>query len=146
MISLELRPGTPIRLGWSRPELHGLLTSLLDFMGTPEADLELLVTDDAEIAEYNTRFLGLTGPTNVLSFPGAGPEPGGLGSLCLSAEAIAREAFLYRQPISDHLVRLLAHGILHLQGLPHGPEMDGLTRTAVERFGSEVQPQSRPGV
>lgn len=48
------------------------------------------------------------------------------GSLLLSLDCVGREAELYRQSPRDHCLRLLAHGLAHLAGLDHGPEMDAL--------------------
>lgn len=67
--------------------------------------------------------LGCHGPTNVLSFPGA---PGMAGALLLSLDTLERECLLYGQEPCEHLLRLLAHGMGHLAGLDHGPEMDAL--------------------
>jgi len=51
--------------------------------------------------------------------------------MAISADTVAREAFLYGQAPTRHLVRLLAHGFLHLAGLDHGPVMEALTEAAV---------------
>lgn len=85
--------------------------------------VELYLVDDAAISAANHRCLGCPGPTNVLSFPGAGGLP---GALLLSAETHARECLLYGQPPRPHALRLLAHGMAHLAGLDHGRAMDRL--------------------
>ena len=61
----------------------------------PQAELCIKLTDEAGIAEYNEKWMGQEGPTDVLSFPmdelrpprdDETPEPGVLGDvvLCLS--------------------------------------------------------------
>ena len=85
--------------------------------------VELIVAGDGDIAEVNARNLGCTGPTNILSFPGDGAT---LGTLFLSAETMEREAVLYGQDVEVHAKRLLAHGMGHIMGFDHGPEMDEL--------------------
>ena len=78
--------------------------------------------------------MGCHGPTNVLSFPldeslaetGDDDAPVQLGGLVLSVDALHREALLYGQDVREHCLRLLAHGLGHLAGYDHGPEMDGL--------------------
>ncbi len=116
-------------------ELEGLLASLTDFLALT-GDVSLSCVDDQEIAGLNERFLGCIGPTNILSFPAA--EQAGaedtLGELVLSRAALARECVLYGQSVGEHLVRLLAHGLLHLAGLEHGPEMFERTEEAVTCF------------
>ncbi|MDR2488996.1 MAG: rRNA maturation RNAse YbeY, partial [Desulfovibrio sp.] len=49
-----------------------------------------------------------------------------LGCLALSVDTLLRECFLYGQNTDEHCIRLLAHGLSHLMGMDHGPEMDSL--------------------
>lgn len=86
-----------------------------------ELDVELIVAGDGDIAAVNARNLGCTGPTNILSFPGDGES---LGTLFLSADTMEREAVLYGQDVEVHARRLLAHGMGHIMGFDHSPEMD----------------------
>ena len=130
------------RFPLARREIIALMETLLATLGLSAAHLSLTLVDDAGIAELNARHLGCQGPTNILSFPEAAParpdeprelrEPRELGALFLSVETLAREAFLYGQDPCLHLARLLTHGILHLAGHDHGPEMDALTDMAVD--------------
>lgn len=55
-----------------------------------------------------------------------------MGWLALSLETTVREAHLYGQNVSEHAIRLLAHGILHLAGYDHSEEMFSLTESALE--------------
>lgn len=91
--------------------------------GRPVAGVDLCLITDAAMARANARHLGCMGPTNVLSFPGAS---GMAGTLLLSPDTLERECLLYGQEPVEHLLRLLAHGMGHLAGLDHGPEMDAL--------------------
>ena len=77
-----------------------------------ELGVELIVAGDGDIAEVNAR---------NLSFPGDGAS---LGTLFLSADTMEREAVLYGQDVEQHAVRLLAHGMGHIMGFDHSPEMD----------------------
>lgn len=85
--------------------------------------LTLHLVDDGDMARCNRRYMGCPGPTNVLSFPGDTSLP---GQLVLSLPTWQRECLLYGQDAREHLLRLLAHGMVHLAGLDHGPEMDAL--------------------
>ncbi|NJB67460.1 putative rRNA maturation factor [Desulfobaculum xiamenense] len=106
---------------------------VLAVLGMPEAEVEIIVVDDANMAHYHHDFKGRTGPTNVLSFPDEDPErPNYIGQVVLSADTLAREAVLYGQIGVEHLARLLAHAFLHLAGYPHGEEMEALTEAAVD--------------
>lgn len=86
-----------------------------------ELEVELIVAGDGDIAGVNARNLGCSGPTNILSFPGDGAS---LGTLFLSADTMEREAVLYGQDVEEHARRLLAHGMGHIMGFDHSPEMD----------------------
>lgn len=112
--------------------LAAILESLLAALGLAGKGLVLTLTDDRGIARLNRRFLGLVGPTNVLAFPEeeGGGDPTRLGEVVLSMDALFREARLYGQDPAEHLVRLLAHAVLHCAGLDHGPEMDELAEAA----------------
>jgi len=52
-----------------------------------------------------------------------------------------REASLYGRQAPEHFIRLLVHGLLHLTGFEHGPEMFDFTELAVQR---SLQGLSRP--
>ena len=86
-----------------------------------ELAVQLIVAGDGDIASVNLRNLGCSGPTNILSFPG---EAGELGTLFLSADTLERESVLYGQDVTVHARRLLAHGMAHIMGFDHSPEMD----------------------
>ncbi len=100
--------------------LKAMCAGLEQYAGQTIPEPELLLTDDAGIAALNCAHLACPGPTNILSFPG---RTGQGGSLALSVEMLRRECLLYGQDASEHLVRLLAHGLAHLNGHDHGPEM-----------------------
>ncbi len=116
----------------SKRELAALVRSILEALGLEEASLDLTLVDDLEMAEVNHDFFGRVGPTNIISFPAEESEhPDALGELVLSVDTLKRETLLYGQEPIEHLVRLLAHGILHLAGHEHGRTMDELTENAI---------------
>lgn len=141
--------GLDPRFPLSRRELMELVGIIMDSLGYHDASVTIKLVDDREIARLNEEFMGCTGPTNVLSFPaegdseeghpdvvpveGGGGESAFLGELALSVDALSRETDLYGQSPTGHLVRLLAHGILHLVGYDHGDAMYALTDAAVDR-------------
>ncbi|MBI4806539.1 MAG: rRNA maturation RNase YbeY [Desulfovibrio sp.] len=132
--SIWIEPGARLNptLPLSRSELKPLVARLLDVLGLHSAAVEIRLVDDAEIARLNSEFLGMPGPTNVLSFPSEGPQrPGYLGEIALSVDTLTREAALYGQEPTEHLIRLLAHGLLHLAGFDHGDAMEEMTAHAV---------------
>ena len=81
--------------------------------------VDLVLVRDAGMADYNLRYMGCHGPTNVLSFPideqnrraGGRNVPVQLGSLVFSVDTLHRETLLYGQDPEEHCLRLLAHGL-----------------------------------
>lgn len=98
--------------------------------------VSLLLGTDAAIAELNKQFRGKEGPTNVLSFPPAGPEDGGehfLGDIALALETIAAEAEFQGKRFEHHAAHLAVHGFLHLLGYNHEHAADAEAMEARER-------------
>ncbi len=108
-------------------------------MGFPEAELSLLLVDDAEIARLNSLYLNRTGPTNVISFPqnegeDSGLNPEILGDVVISVDTAQREAETAGRSLDWALDRLMVHGVLHLVGYDHeSPEADAEAMEAKER-------------
>jgi probable rRNA maturation factor len=72
----------------------------LSIAGAPEpASLDLILADDAELAELNRQHMGEDGPTDVLSFPMLQPDafPRHPGRQRTAADVTAREP-AYRSP------------------------------------------------
>lgn len=94
----------------------------------PQAELCLKLVDEGTIAQFNERWLGNAGPTDVLSFPmdelrpgfdGEPPEEGILGDLLLCPQYAAAQAPTYSRTPDDEMYLLTIHGILHLLGYDH---------------------------
>jgi len=97
---------------------------ILSVSGCPEAELSILVVDDAEIRIINRDYLQRDKPTNVISFAmreGEGGDlcPELLGDVVISAETAARDAAEAGVPFESELIFLLLHGVLHLLGYDH---------------------------
>lgn len=111
-------------------------------------EISVLACDDARIAELNADFRGKPAPTNVLSWPAvdrANPDkhpenptadPTGmleeLGDIAISYDTCVAEAKRADKPISDHVVHLLIHGVLHLLGYDHISDLDAAIMEAIE--------------
>ncbi len=102
-----------------------------------EAEVGLVLADDATLGRLIRRFRGVEGPTNVLSFAaseGSAPDSSGpllLGDVVLAYETVRRESEEQGKRFSDHLCHLVAHGVLHLLGYDHGTEAQA---AAMERL------------
>ncbi len=109
--------------GWI-PEgaLNRVAGRLLRACGLASKELNILVTDDEDIARINQQWLGRQGPTNVISFPQ--DETDLLGDIVISADTARREASEALTGLGQRLMELLIHGMVHLLGEDHeaGPE------------------------
>jgi probable rRNA maturation factor len=107
-----------------------------------DVEMSLLFVDTQTIAELNERFLGVSGPTDVLAFPmddelpptGRQPDEGGrgpgaptdggdppvlLGDVVVCPAVARRQAAERSVPADDELALLVVHGVLHLLDYDH---------------------------
>jgi probable rRNA maturation factor len=107
---------------------------------TGEAELAVMLTDDAGIRTLNNNWRGIDKPTNVLSFPAlpptgpAGPDdaPRMLGDIAIAFETTRSEADDEQKPFDHHLSHLAVHGFLHLIGYDHEADDDAEAMEALE--------------
>lgn len=82
-------------------------------------EIELILTDNAEIALINHEFRGIDKPTDVLSFP-TDPFPGApLGTILINVDKVSEVAIQLGHSENDELALLFIHGTLHLLGMDH---------------------------
>ena len=106
-----------------------------------EAELAVMLTDDAGIRTLNRNWRGIDRPTNVLSFPAlqpTGPQgsddaPRMLGDIAIAYETTRREADAEQKPFDHHLSHLAVHGFLHLVGYDHERDEEAETMEEIER-------------
>jgi probable rRNA maturation factor len=122
-----------------------------------EVEMSILFVDSVSIAELNQRFLGRSGPTDVLAFPideeppdsGRSPDAGGprpgwvasepeelpqlLGDVVICPEVAAANAPGHAGTVDDEMALLVVHGILHLCGYDHEDETEAEAMEARER-------------
>ena len=111
-----------------------------------QAEVSLLLVDNAQIRQLNREYRGKDVATDVLSFPQIDLSPSGespdrktleenrdpgtgetvLGDIVLSVERAMEQADEYGHSIRTELAFLMAHGLLHLLGYDHekGKEME----------------------
>ena len=128
----------------------------LDYVGCPyEAEVNLLLTDNAQIHEMNKEFRGIDRATDVLSFPMIDyPEPGTfdfleeqedcfdpesgeltLGDIVISKEKVLAQAEEYGHSPMREYAFLIAHSVLHLTGYDH---MEDEERQVMEQKQREI--------
>lgn len=125
---------------------------------TGDAELAVMLTDDAGVRTLNANWRGIDKPTNVLSFPALQPTgtpspddaPRMLGDIAIAYETVRREADDEQKPFDHHLSHLAIHGFLHLIGYDHetdqeAGEMEDLERKILAQIGipDPYAPQDR---
>lgn len=101
------------------------------------AELSLLFTSDAKMAEINGQWRDKPVPTNVLSFPGSDVAVGQaagrtIGDMVFAYETLQREAEQQGKTFEDHFRHLVIHGFLHLFGYDHMNENEAGEMEALE--------------
>ena len=97
-------------------------TALLHLADKKNYELSLLITNDLNIQKINALWRQKNTPTNVLSFPLEDDDHSlhpMLGDIIISIDTAKREAQEKKQPLEQHLIRLLIHGFVHLLGYDH---------------------------
>jgi probable rRNA maturation factor len=118
-------------------------------------EVSLLFVDEGAMAHLHEQFLGLSGPTDVLSFPiedepgptGRSPDLGGtgpgsaaedtplmlLGDVVVCPSVAARNAEEHGVTLDDEVALLVVHGLLHLLGMDHEEEKEAERMEALEQ-------------
>ncbi len=95
----------------------------------PQSDLSIVLVDEDTMAHYHEKFMDLSGPTDVMSFPmdelrapaddeDEAPQ-GLLGDIVLCPAVTERQAAENGRHADEEAEYLLLHGLLHLLGHDH---------------------------
>ena len=92
-----------------------------------ELKVNLKLVSSKEMMKLNEEFREKISDTNVLSFPVAEEIQkisGELGDIAISIPYVQTELKSLNRDLDDHMMHLLAHGILHLLGFDHQEDQD----------------------
>ena len=111
---------------------------ILTELGLPDAEVSLLLVNDAQIQALNRRYLRLDKPTNVLAFSMREGEfstlhPHLLGDLVISVETARRQMKRFGLDEMKMVILLMVHGILHLVGYEHEGTRKGAREMALKQ-------------
>ena len=116
-------------VGVDESEIVALARHVLDGMRVnAQAELSVLLVDEAAMEQLNRQWMDEAGPTDVLSFPmdelrpgreEEDPQPGLLGDVVLCPQVARRQARQAGHSNDEELLLLTTHGILHLLGFDH---------------------------
>jgi probable rRNA maturation factor len=121
-----------------------------------DAELSMLFVDEKAMSDLNERFLGRTGPTDVLAFPmddeliesGRQPDQGGrgpgsptepsdapilVGDVVICPRVAERQAREHVISLEDEMTLLVVHGVLHLLGFDHEEDEEAAVMERRER-------------
>jgi len=102
-----------------------------------QADVVVLLCDDAEMRALNKEYRRKNNATNVLSFPAPKsmrmPGMAHLGDIALGLETCLREAREQNKSLKNHVLHLSIHGALHLLGHDHMREDEAAVMENLER-------------
>ena len=106
---------------------HAARAALEHEAASQDAELSIVLTDNAHLQELNLNYLGIDAPTDVLSFPASetDPQTGApyLGDILISIPRARSQAEAAGHPLESEVQLLVVHGTLHLLGHDHaGPE------------------------
>jgi probable rRNA maturation factor len=114
----------------------------------PDAELGIVLVDEAAMEQLHVQWMNEPGPTDVLSFPMDELRPGTddfmtpaglLGDIVLCPQVAMSQASAAGHGLIDELLLLTCHGLLHLLGFDHAEpeeekEMFGIQRDILMGF------------
>ena len=131
-----------------------VILASLDYVDCPyDAEVNLLLTMNAEIHQMNLDFRQIDRPTEVLSFPMVNYEEAGnfdfleeadeyfhpesgelmLGDIVISKEKVISQAEEYGHSVEREYAFLIAHSMLHLFGYDHVEEGERIEMEAKQK-------------
>lgn len=130
---------------------------MLRSLALRDAELSIVLTDDATIHALNRTYRKQDRPTDVLAFamregPRARADDSLLGDIVVSLETAARQADEGGRTLAAEVRMLVAHGLLHLLGHDHRNHAEERRMTArtgalvaaaraVNKVGQTTQPR-----
>jgi len=108
----------------NRRRIRKAAEEILNGLGFTDAELSIVIVDDAEMARLNMQYRQVSTTTDVLAFSMREGEFGNilpelLGDVVISAPTAQTMSRQDHRPLAAVLDVLLVHGILHLLGYDH---------------------------
>ena len=120
MIHIEINPSLQTDLV---PDIFERAAQAVLAHQSTDGDLTLVLTDDEQLHALNQEFLGIDGPTDVLSFPASETDPETarpyLGDILISIPRAEVQARAAGHALEAEVQLLAIHGTLHLLGYDH---------------------------
>ncbi|MGC9365531.1 MAG: rRNA maturation RNase YbeY [bacterium] len=94
-----------------------LIRSILSHLNISHGEMSISILNEQQIKSYNYRYRQVNSPTDVISFPSE--IEGDWGDILICPEIIKENAKRFNINFTQELIRVIAHGILHLLGYNH---------------------------
>ena len=104
-------------------EIKKFLEKVITDENKAAGDLKIIFTSDEILLDINRKFLSHDYYTDVISFNYTESESI-TGEIYISAEALKRNAGIYKVAVYEETWRIMIHGVLHLCGYNDGNERD----------------------
>jgi probable rRNA maturation factor len=117
-------------IAYNEADLESLFQfGMADLALNPECDLDVLLVDEDEMTQLHVKWMGESGPTDVLTFPMDElrpnvPEAGILGDIVLCPQVAIRQAESADHTFIREMSILGIHGLLHIVGYDHTTKED----------------------
>ena len=140
-MSIEVNNESAIEVDEARLQrLAGYALSVMHV--SPDAELAIVLVDEAAMEQLHVQWMDEPGPTDVLSFPmdelrpgtEDQPSPAGLlGDVVLCPQVAQAQADAAGHTLVEELQLLTAHGMLHLLGFDHADKEEEREMFAIQR-------------
>jgi probable rRNA maturation factor len=105
-----------VRIPLARERVAEIARRALRAERVRDAMVSIAFVTRAAIARLNKRYLGHSGPTDVISFVFGEPL---VGDIYVCADVARQNARAYGVSVREELARLVIHGVLHVTGHDH---------------------------
>ena len=140
-MSIEINNESAIAV--DEPILQRLVTYALDELHVhQDAELSIILVDEAAMEQLHVQWMDEPGPTDVLSFPMDELRPGTedsitpaglLGDIVLCPQVAIGQAETAGHSTLDEMLLLTTHGLLHLLGFDHAEPDDEKVMFGLQR-------------
>jgi probable rRNA maturation factor len=138
-IEINNESGVPV----DEATIQRLATFALDQLHVhPDAELAIVLVDEAAMEQLHVQWMDEPGPTDVLSFPMDELRPGTeesltpaglLGDIVLCPQVAIGQAETAGHSTLDELLLLTTHGLLHLLGFDHAEPEEEKVMFGIQR-------------
>ncbi len=123
--------------------VSALVAAVLNDAGAKGAGVQVVFGNDEYLKDLKSRFLGQSVYTDVIAFNQNETDQPLEGEIYISPQRARENSRRYHQPYRRELLRLVAHGCLHLVGYEDKtPEQEAQLRVLEDHYLEAVDPET----